>query len=59
MEGAPHGRRRRRGFVLVALRELRGSRPMVDHGLYRGNRLFVAACAAALLVYAGSSPPAC
>lgn len=41
------------GFVLVALREVRGSRPMVDHELYRENRLFVAACAAALLVYAG------
>ena len=40
-------------FVLLALRESRSSRPMVDHELYRENRLFVAACAAALLVYAG------
>ena len=41
------------GFVFVALRQVRGSRPMIDHGLYRENRLFVAACAAALLVYVG------
>ena len=40
-------------FVLLALRESRSSRPIVDHELYRENRLFVAACAAALLVYAG------
>lgn len=41
------------GLILVALREALGSRPLIDHELYRGNRLFVAACAAALLVYAG------
>jgi len=41
------------GLVLAALRELRGARPMVDHELYRENRLFVAACTAALLVYVG------
>jgi EmrB/QacA subfamily drug resistance transporter len=41
------------GLILVVLRETHGSRPLVGHELYRGNRLFVAACAAALLVYAG------
>jgi EmrB/QacA subfamily drug resistance transporter len=40
-------------FILLALRESRSSRPIVDHELYRDNRLFVAACTAALLVYAG------
>ena len=40
-------------FALLAWREFRVRKPLVDHELYRGNRLFVVACAAALLVYTG------
>ena len=38
---------------LLAAHESLSPRPMIDRGLYRGNRLFVVACMAALLVYAG------
>ena len=53
-EGARRGGRRRRGVRPPGpARVAQLTRPIVDRELYRENRLFVAACAAALLVYAG------
>jgi EmrB/QacA subfamily drug resistance transporter len=40
-------------FTLLVVGERRTRRPLVDPQLYRRNRVFVAACAAALLTYVG------